>query len=155
MRGEMRIMNEVEQNKELILRYPFLLPRNVWTDKVDDDYDYSRTRLDEVEEGWKELFLQMCEDIREPLIKADYLEKFRFSQIKEKYGTLRAYNFGAPKEVHDIISKYERLSGETCIKCGAAATKISTGWISPYCDNCAEKISKYERFVDIEEEDDE
>ena len=30
-----------EENKELIEKYPFLQPRNVFTDKVSGDYDYS------------------------------------------------------------------------------------------------------------------
>lgn len=30
-------------------------------------------------------------------------------------------------------------------------TKASTGWISPYCDTCAGKISHAERFIPIEE----
>ena len=36
-------MSDIEKNKELIKKYPFLLPRNVWTDKVPEDYDYSYT----------------------------------------------------------------------------------------------------------------
>ena len=27
-------------NKELIERYPFLLPRNRWTGEIPEDYDY-------------------------------------------------------------------------------------------------------------------
>ena len=34
------------------------------------------------------------------------------------------------------VDKYENLSYHTCINCGKPATKISTGWICPYCDNC-------------------
>lgn len=142
-------MSTVEENKRLIERYPFLQPRNVFTDKIPENYDYSWTRADEVEDGWRELFLQMCEEIREPLIEANYLDKFRFSQIKEKYGTLRMYNFGAPEKVHDIIYKYENLSGRTCVHCGKPATKISQGYILPYCDDCA-KGKPYD-FVSVEE----
>ena len=35
-----------------------------------------------------------------------------------------------------IIPKYEELSYHTCINCGKPATKRSTGWICPYCDDC-------------------
>lgn len=139
-------------NKELCEKYPFLIPRNVFTDEIPDDYDYSWTRVDEIEKGWQKLFLQMCEEIREPLIKADYLEKFRFSQLKEKWGHMCCYNFGAPQEVHDIIHKYERLSAKTCIRCGRPAIKVSTGWIAPYCIYCAGDLSRYMNFVDIDEE---
>lgn len=144
-------MGTIEENKKLIERYPFLQPHNVWIDKISEDYDYGYTILDEVEDGWQELFLQMCEEIREPLIEANYLDKFRFSQIKEKYGSLRMYNFGAPEAVHNIINKYERLSTRICVRCGKTATKISQGWICPYCDDCAAKIDRYESFVSIDE----
>ena len=40
----------------------------------------------------------------------------------------------ASKEVYEIIKKYENLSRNTCISCGEPATKISDGWISPFCD---------------------
>ena len=142
-------MSNIEENKRLVERYPYLQPRNVWTDKMPDDYDYSWTRADDIEDGWRELFLQMCEEIREPLIEADYLDKFRFTQIKEKYGTMRTYAFGAPRKVFDIISKYEGMSARICIKCGKPATKISRGWISPWCDEHASLIN--DSMVDIDE----
>ena len=141
-------MSNIEENKRLVERYPYLQPRNVWTDKIPDDYDYSWTRADDIEDGWRELFLQMCEEIREPLIEADYLDKFRFTQIKEKYGTMRAYTFGAPRTVFDIINKYEEMSARICIKCGKPATKISRGWISPWCDEHANLINDEMMSVD-------
>ena len=144
-------MHTIEWNKDLIKRYPYLLPRNIFTDEVSEDYDYTWTRLDEIEDGWQDLFLKMCEEIREPLIKADYLDDFRFSQLKEKYGVMRCYCFGAPKEVHDIINKYEQESKRTCIQCGRNAAKISTGWISPYCLSCAKVLSEHMDFMDINE----
>jgi hypothetical protein len=80
--------------KVLVERYPYLLPRNVWNDKVPEDYDYTYIMgIDTIPKGWQKLFLQMCEDIRQPLIDADYLDKFRFSQIKEKYNGLCCCHF--------------------------------------------------------------
>ena len=35
-----------ESNQKLIERFPFLMPRNRWTGKVPEDYDYSYTELD-------------------------------------------------------------------------------------------------------------
>jgi hypothetical protein len=60
-----------EQNKKLVERYPFLLPRNVFTDELEEDYDYSYIFPLEISPGWFELFLQLCEDIRQPLIDAN------------------------------------------------------------------------------------
>ena len=63
-----------------------------------------------------------------------------------------AMNIGCTERMlRDIIPKYERLSARTCIRCGNPATKASTGWINPYCDTCAGKISHAERFIPIEE----
>ena len=98
-------------NRELIERYPFLLPRNRWTGEVFNDYDYSFTELDNMPNGWRNAFGErMCEEIRDALIEANYLDEYRISQIKEKYASLRWYDFGATQKVHDIISKYEYIS---------------------------------------------
>ena len=134
---------KIKENKKLVERYPFLLPRNRWTGKVSEDYDYHYTELDAMPDGWRKAFgVQMCEDIREELIKADYLDKYRITDIKEKYGSLRWYDFGGTeKMMREIIPKYTRLSKYTCIHCGKPATKISLGWISPWCDDCAAAIN--------------
>ena len=72
--------------------------------------------------------------------------------IKEKYGTLRWYDAGAPKEVYDIIHKYEELSFRTCIECGKPAKYITQGWISPYCEDCIKhQIYKYDSIEDYYE----
>ena len=143
-------MNKIEQNKVLVERYPFLLPRNVWTDKVPEDYDYSYIRGVEIPEGWKKLFFQMCEDIRQPLIEAGYLEKFRFSQIKEKYNTMRLYHCGAPETVEEILHKYENMASYICTRCGQPAAIESQGYIASYCDKCWERVGKYYRGEPIE-----
>ena len=91
---------------KLVERYPYLLPRNVFTDKLPDDYAYDRILHTEIPKGWNRLFLQMCEDIRQPLIDDDYLDKFRFTQVKEKYNRLECYNRGASEEVNTILEKY-------------------------------------------------
>lgn len=145
-------MNDIQKNKELCEKYPFLIPRNVWTDKISEDYNYSWTRLDDLEPGWRIAFgEQLCEELKDALAKADYVDKFRFSQIKEKWGALCLYNFGCNQEAWDVIHKYEKLSKYICGHCGKPATKVSTGWIYPYCESCSEKYAKYEYFADINE----
>ena len=126
--------NSRRLRKALIEAYPYLQPRNVFTDKIPEDYDYEYILGEhDLPEGWFELFLQMCEDLREPLAKADYLDKFRFSQIKEKFGSMRAYTFGATREVQNIIAKYEFLSTQVCCVCGKSATVRTYDWTCPYC----------------------
>ncbi len=147
-------MSEIEVNKKLIEQYPFLLPHNRQTDEVDKDYNYSYTELDSMPIGWRKAFgIDICNEIKRALEKdTRLLSEYRITQIKEKYGTLRWYSNFTTKELSEVIDKYERLSSHTCIVCGKEATKISTGWISPYCDSCASKLeSSGEHLIDIKE----
>lgn len=138
------------KNKKLCKCYPFLTIRD-WNDKP---LGYEFTYLDDMPSGWRRAFgKQMCEDIRRVLIKANYLYDYRVVQVKEKFGGLRWYDNGAPssiyRELQDVIDKYEELSYHTCICCGRPATKISQGWISPFCDRCAGKFNKTLKFKEI------
>lgn len=122
--------NTIALNKTLCDRYPFLKPDT-------NTFDYTYTLLEDMPDGWLKSFgFAMCEDIRNELLETggeEYLYDYKILQIKEKYGELRWY------DNYDLkaVSKYEELSRHTCIKCGAPATKISTGWICPWCDKCA------------------
>lgn len=137
-------MRSVEENKKLIERYPFLLPRNRWTDKVPDDYDYTWTEIDAFPSGWYKVFgEEMLEEIREDCIKNDYLDKLRILQIKEKYGTLRFYTGAIPVEskIFKIISKYEEMSAHYCMVCGAPAETSDIGWwLVTLCDECKKRF---------------
>ena len=149
--------------KELKTRYPFLIPRNRFTDKICDGIGMTQeeyenwSELDDMPDGWRKAFgEQMCEEIYQALLRnggEEAVNKYRIIQIKEKWGYLHWYDSNGNAEINDIIRKYEDISEKTCIRCGKPATKISLGWISPYCDNCAEEPSKYRgiKFVPIDE----
>ena len=141
------------KNKQLCKRYPFLIVRSWKTDEPIKGYEF--TYFEDIPNGWRKVFgKQMCEEIRKVLIKGNYLYDYRVVQIKEKYGALRWYDNGAPdsiyRELQDIINKYEEIAMNTCIWCGRPATKISLGWISPWCDKCADKISDRVNFKEID-----
>ena len=130
-----------EENKELIEKYPFLQPRNVFTDKVSGDYDYSYILIkDDIYNGWWDRFgIALCEDIKGILEKADYLDKFRILQCKEKYGTLRIYTGGLPEKIYneflEHMSAWDYISSHTCIVCGKFPVPMRhISWICPYCD---------------------
>lgn len=145
-------MASIEKNKELIEKYPWLLPRNRWTGEVIKNYDYSFTELDDMPDGWRIAFgEQFCADIQHELdkLKPEVAADFRVLQIKEKFGQLRFYTNWVTEGIDEIIRQYENLSEHTCIECGAPATKVSTDWISPWCDKCAGKI--HDNVVDIDE----
>ena len=148
--------------KELKERYPFLIPRNVWTGEIcerepDDNPEWYEnwTLLDDMPDGWRKAFgEQMCEEIRNAILEsgtAEDLNDYRIVQIKEKYGQLRWYADWTNDAVEAVIDKYTALSEQTCIRCGKPATKVSTGWISPFCDDCAAELGKngYIKFVPL------
>lgn len=139
----MNKQNEIEENKKLIKKYPWLWPVDWNFNPIPEaEYDYSWTQLDDMPEGWKAAFgKKMCEDIQGVLVKHNCVDLFRVVQVKEKFGSLRFYFEGLPmpchNEVHEIVMKYEEISSRTCCICGKKAEYISSGWICPYCGDCA------------------
>lgn len=140
-----------KRNKWLCKRYPFLIPRNVWTGEISWDRRYAYTLAEEFPRGWWKSFgLMLCEELREELIRCNYLRQFRLEQVKEKYGQLRVYTNGVPRYCHvnDIIRKYSTLSENICIVCGKPDVPITDeGWILPECYDCyKQRRRKLERF---------
>ena len=162
-----------EQNKSLCERFPFLIPSNRWSGmriteaasggywpgdpEAVPEYDYEFTELDDMPDGWRDAFgEQLCEELLEELKANDALDTYRITQIKEKFGMLRWYDSGNTKHGYEIIGKYARLSMRTCILCGKPATRITLGWVSPYCDDCLpneESVPVEEWFDEIEDDE--
>ncbi len=111
------------------------------------------TELDAMDKGWRNAFgIAICKEIKKALRKAGYIRKYRIMQIKEKWGELCWYDSGAPKEVFEIIRKYEDISRRTCIECGRPAKYVSTGWVEPYCEECLPiKIRSAGNYVEIKQ----
>jgi len=121
-------------------KYHFLIPRYDWSGEIIEDYDYTSTYLDDIPVGWKKAFGEMmCEEIKQELIRCNYLDDFRIVQAKEKFGGLRIYTNGEPVDckVQQIIEKYSTLSENICIVCGKPDVPMThNGWSSPYCKKC-------------------
>ena len=84
-------------------------------------------------EGWLKIINEMKE-LAEPY-------DVKWLQIKEKFGTLRAYFDCKPEYyelVQDIIAEAEMLSSITCIVCSkpGALSKASGHWILTLCGEC-------------------
>ncbi len=128
------------KNKELIEKYPWLQIRNVWTGELVEPEDYKFTWLDDLPNGWRKAFgLQMVKELDKILRKANYQNKYRIVQIKEKYGELRWYDNGVPKTIFEEyckwLTKYEELSKHTCLVCGKPGEIDYTQyWLTPLCD---------------------
>lgn len=57
-------------------------------------------------------------------------------QMKEKYGTLRAYFHNTTDEMEELIHEAETLSETTCEQCGKTGkTRIDRGWYYTSCDD--------------------
>jgi len=61
---------------------------------------------------------------------------FLFTQIKEKYGTLRMYSDGGDDYTDGVISMAEAMSGHTCELCGAPGKLGGIGWLTTRCGKC-------------------
>lgn len=131
--------------EEIIKRWPFYTPRNAWTGEI-QEYDDEETRdnytlIEDIPNGWWIAFGEkMSDELKAAL--GNYVNDFRFLQIKEKYGSLRLYGAAATEEANDVIDKYEELSSKTCFFCGDSAKWYSNGYILPYCDKCKQKREK-------------
>lgn len=123
------MINDVEKNKELIKKYPFL--------QISDNY-YKTTWLDGFPIGWYDISLQMCEELKATLGK--YINGFHITDTKEKWGRLTCYYWventpdSISREVYKIIDKYEDISTTICQVCGQPSTHCKNGWIGYFCD---------------------
>ena len=88
-----------------------------------------------VGDGWYNILHRLCEKI----IEIDTNKKFRFFQIKEKFGQLRIYGAddGGTLKIYDLISQAENESSKTCEYCGTIEDVTSSGrWIKTLCAEC-------------------
>ena len=132
-------LNNKENNKFLLSLYGWLIPRNDWTGEVVNDYDYSYTLMDDFPIGWRKAFgWEMINEIND-IVEEYHLDDFYPIQIKEKFGGLRFYTVPTIDLIYKIINKYEKMSYRICIECGKPAKWVSTGWISPWCDEHKDK----------------
>jgi hypothetical protein len=100
----------------------------------------------EVGEGWLLIIDSMFDGVKRCLADADLpAEVVRFTQIKEKFGTLRVYwNFDYDLEIPEnvrtdiqaIVDHVEDLSACTCETCGVPGELRSGSWIKTLCDGC-------------------
>jgi len=92
-------------------------------------------------EGW----YQLVHNLMVELLEAGWDK--HICQIKEKFGGLRFYIGSGNEEIWNIISKYERLSYETCEQCGEVGELRRDGgnyggWFQTLCDKHYEQIKQ-------------
>ena len=126
------------------------------TDKLIEQYpeQFKNLKYLECDDGCYEILSRLCYIVNNHL---DYkkrlnepLESFYWSQIKEKFGGLRAYCYGADEHIRGAIDMAESMSCITCEVTGEKGKlrkqrKNEEGgepipaWIKTLCDSEAEK----------------
>ena len=91
------------------------------------------SRVFSVGEGW----YPIIKDLINELIELGWDK--RITQVKEKFGGLRFYIETYPEGGQDVIIKYEKLSYETCEKCGEKGSNRNLGWYYTLCDDHAKE----------------
>lgn len=135
LKWKLKEISHIPYNIYMCLRFPFLRPKIGYFGQ----YCWYRN----IPIGWRKAFgIQLCKEIKSALNRVNN-DDFRITDVKEKWGELQIYSFASPKEVDDIIHKYEYISSNTCIECGRIATKKSKGYILPYCDDCGKDKLDY------------
>ena len=99
-----------------------------YLDKLERDFGYMLTHTSGyVCPGWEQLIRDMLGDVHD-YVKVD--NEFYdisdttpvFTDIKEKFGTLRVYGYNIDDEIQAILDRYAALSADTCMTCGKAGT---------------------------------
>ena len=125
------------------------------TDKLIKQYpeQFKNLKYLECDDGWYEILSRLCYIVNNHL---DYkkrlnepLESFCWSQIKEKFGGLRAYCYGADEYIRGAIEMAESISYITCEVTGEKGKirykkndengQSIPAWVRTLCDNEAEK----------------
>ena len=143
----------VEENKKLVEKYPFLIPRNVCTGEIVKDYDYSY--IEGFNYGWKDIFLEYCENILPWYNSLDEESKkqFYFTELKEKYGQMRIYTSFTSEEERKANDIVLNKSKWTCYNCGKKPRDskhnhviwTNRGYIIHLCKECALKSCDYDK----------
>lgn len=111
----------------------------------------------EFEDGWFDILETLCRAIKNHIDniqwhndwaikegkKTTLFIPFKFDQLKEKYGTMRAYYSGGDDYVSGLVDMAERMSGKICEFCGNPGKLCGRGWYTTLCKECSDKRGIY------------
>lgn len=109
-----------------------------YLDKLERDFGYMLKHTSGyVCPGWEQLIRDMLTEIAS---NSDKRSAPEFTQIKEKFGTLRVYGYNISDDEQEILDKYTGLSAETCMTCGAfGQMREKNRWLYVACDEHAKE----------------
>ena len=127
-------------SKALIDKYPWLCPERNEDGSIASTYDYSYTELDFVPNGWRNIAMDLCEEIRSILKPLGLLDKYMLSEVKEKWSMLGWYDYMVdltpiPKDIDEAVHRAEERSKFVCFICGAPKEPTQE-----VCNECAYKL---------------
>ena len=93
------LSEEQRANYQLCMNYPFLLHPE------DDNYDYEYFPVN-IPKGWENLFIDMCQKLKEILIEHNALNDYYFLDVKEKYFGLVCYANTYIEEAEELFREY-------------------------------------------------
>lgn len=86
-----------------------------------------------VGEGWVHLIRAMCEHLAEHGLP----DGLQVTDVKEKYGELRAGTVPYFDDVDEIIETYVTVSREICDVCGEPGKLTGSRWVATRCEEHA------------------
>lgn len=109
-----------------------------YLDNIEHEYGYMLQTSAYVCPGWMILIQNMLREIDARHDGKD--DHPIFTDIKEKFGTLRVYGYNIDDTDQAIIDRYAALSAETCMTCGAPGQmREKSRWLYVACDEHEEK----------------
>lgn len=100
----------------------------------------------EHDDGWFNIIYCMCKSINDHIKNKKELVDYEFTQIKEKFGTLRVYDAGSDDFIEGVIAMAENLSAFTCEVTGNPGKVCRSGnWYKTVSDDQAKKLG-YEKI---------
>ena len=140
------------RNKKLVKQYYWLAPREYtwgkpYIGRLEDWYDYSYIMWG-WGKGWDKAFGKIYMEELGAAVKEAGQKDFSILETKEKYNEARLYCGGTTEKVHDIIRKYEVISGHICYYCGKEAPAIYDGYLLARCFDCyCKQVRRGEKWV--------
>jgi len=131
-----------ELQNQLFEKYP-----EIFSNRLKSPTESCMSMGIECGDGWYDLINSICQIVgslnknikdRNRLIAGnnETIIDFKFDQIKEKFGGLRAYYSGGNDYIRGLVSMAETMSYKICEVCGNKGKPNKGGWISTLCDGC-------------------
>ena len=99
--------------------------------------------LNRLPKWWRDQVLSNLEDLEPQCFPVPRKMNVVATDVKEKYGALRFYVYGADEYVHGLIQMAEAMSMITCETCGSPGKERGGGWTRTLCDEHAKEQGYY------------